>query len=377
MDFVQKLHELATQIPRLEQQGLIKTQASTKQALVLPFISALGYNVFDPGEVTPEFVAEMDVQQGNYADYAVMRDGKPIIVFECKSLQTDLNQLQPVALDRYFTFTEARIGVLTNGLAYEFYTDLDAQSSRDEMPFLVFNILDSTSHEMMKLFTRQSFDLETITSIPLDLKYTSVIKQLIADEMSQPSERLVNYFASQVYSGPLSPARQTQFADIIQHAWREILGAPAMIEEAPAPVQAVATPPKWPRAEATPTASNPPTPAPKPASPPPFPDTKTILADPGLEAFRIIREIAQSVVSNKHIVMRDAQGYCYLVHNNGSRRRVAICRVYINGGQKMLGLFDEHQEEHQFPLERVEDLRGYTDQLKAIVRYYDRMLEMG
>lgn len=395
MDFVQKLHELATQIPRLEQRGLIKTQEGTKQALILPFISALGYSVFDPDEVTPELPEDVSIRQGEKADYAILRDGKAIMVFECKSLQTDLNQVQPAALPRYFATTDTRIGVLTNGVVYEFYTDLDTPGRMDEVPFLIFTIQDSTTQmgEMMKLFTRQSFDLETITSIAIDLKYTNLIKQVIADEMKQPGEALVQYFASQVYSIPLTPARQAQFADIIQHAWLELLGQPDESSEPPPMAvlveEAMPSLPKWPRAEAAPTPVK--TPAAEPvasasgsrmvaaaakATPPPFPDTKTILSDPGLEAFRIIREIAQNAVGNKHVLMRDAQGYCYLVHNNGTRRRVAICRLYLNGGQKMLGLFDEHQEEHQFPLERIEDLREYTEQIRAIVRYCDAMLEM-
>jgi hypothetical protein len=269
----------------------------------------------------------------------------------------------------------------------------------DESPFLVFDLLDSTIQigEMMKLFTKQSFDREMITSIAIELKYTSLIKQLIIDEMKQPSEILVRHFASQVYSGPLSPARQTQFADIIQQAWQDLIGVPSVpgataVPPAALPVEKVAappSPPRWPRNGASasaPAADRPITPGatngsrPVTASSPKtssvFPDTKTILADPGLEAFRIIREIAQSVVGSKHVLMRDGQGYCYLVHNNGSRRRVAICRLYLNGASKMIGLFDEHQQEHQFALQSIEDLHQYAQQLRAIVRYYDQMLEM-
>lgn len=87
MDLIDKLREMSLRIPA--QIGHIQTEEATKNAFVLPFINALGYNVFDPTEVVPEFTADVGIKKGEKVDYSIMKDGKPIILFECKwSVQT-------------------------------------------------------------------------------------------------------------------------------------------------------------------------------------------------------------------------------------------------------------------------------------------------
>ena len=81
MDFADRIRELAGRIP--QQLAHIRTEEATKNALVMPFISALGYNVFDPLEVTPELDADVGVKKGEKVDYAILKEGKPIILFEC------------------------------------------------------------------------------------------------------------------------------------------------------------------------------------------------------------------------------------------------------------------------------------------------------
>jgi hypothetical protein len=387
MEYIEKLQELATYIPRLEQQGLVKTEAGTKQALVLPFIGALGYNVFDPSEVTPELLADPGARKGEQADYAILRDGQPSMVFECKALSVDLSDVQPSILSRYFMTAGARIGVLTNGVVYEFYTDLEAQNRMDASPFLIFSLLDMQLAEMMKLFTKAAFNLETITSIAIHLKYTEIMKKLIAAEMAQPSDAFVRFFAGQIHAGELSPERLAQFAEMIQQVWEDMTKAPESEPESSTftnietrPAVKSRTQPELPPAPATfsvlDTKVTPPT-MPTPAAvAPPVPEKQASSRNPGLDAFKVIREIVHSVVSTNHVLMRDAQGYCYLVHNNGSRRRIAICRLYADDDQQYVSLFDEHQAEHQFPIENAKTLYQYSEQLKAIVRYYDQVIDV-
>lgn len=124
MDFIDRLRELAARLPK--QRDMIQTEEATKNALIMPFISALGYNVFDPTEVTPELCADVGVKKGEKVDYAILRDGKPVMLFECKHHTADLGKVHASQLYRYFSVTDARFGVLTNGVVYWFYTDLDA-----------------------------------------------------------------------------------------------------------------------------------------------------------------------------------------------------------------------------------------------------------
>lgn len=48
----------------------------------MPFISALGYDVFNPTEVIPEFTADVGTKKGEKVDYAIKKDDKIIILIE-------------------------------------------------------------------------------------------------------------------------------------------------------------------------------------------------------------------------------------------------------------------------------------------------------
>jgi hypothetical protein len=157
MEVAEKIRELAARIP--QQMAHIKTEEACKNALIMPFINALGYNVFDPREVTPELVADVGTKKGEKVDYAVLRDGKPIILFECKGCDCNLDTAHASQLYRYFSVTDARFGVLTNGIAYRFFSDLDAPNKMDSKPFLEINMLaldDLAVAELQKFSQRVS-----------------------------------------------------------------------------------------------------------------------------------------------------------------------------------------------------------------------------
>jgi predicted type IV restriction endonuclease len=122
MDFIDRIRELASRAPK--QLPHIQTEEATKNALVMPFIGALGYNVFDPTEVTPELTADVGIKKGEKVDYAILQDGQPIMLFECKWHGAELKDGHASQLYRYFSVTHARFGVLTNGIIYRFFTDL-------------------------------------------------------------------------------------------------------------------------------------------------------------------------------------------------------------------------------------------------------------
>src|SRR5215211_5202555 len=124
MDFTERIRDLSLHLQK--QLPHIQTEEATKNALIMPFISALGYNVFDPTEVTPELIADVGVKKGEKVDYAILKDGKPIILFECKCCGTNLNDVHASQLYRYFSVTDARFGILTDGVVYHFFTDLEA-----------------------------------------------------------------------------------------------------------------------------------------------------------------------------------------------------------------------------------------------------------
>jgi hypothetical protein len=163
MDFSEQLQSLAKKIA--QQSSMITTEEATKNAFVMPFLNrVLGYDVFDPTEVIPEFTADTGIKKGEKVDYAILKDGQVQILVECKKYSEKLSAKHSGQLFRYFSVTNARIGILTNGAQYEFYTDLDAPNKMDEKPFLTLDLEDIDEHvvpEVLKL-TKTSFDVEII-----------------------------------------------------------------------------------------------------------------------------------------------------------------------------------------------------------------------
>jgi len=153
MELLDKLNSMAAKI---RQQGAaIQTEEATKNAFVMPFIhSVLGYDVFDPTEVIPEYVCDVGTKKGEKIDYAILKGGDVQILVECKKIGEALNLNHAGQLFRYFHVTNARIAILTNGQVYKFFTDLDAPNKMDEKPFLELDLLDIDAHvvpELVKL----------------------------------------------------------------------------------------------------------------------------------------------------------------------------------------------------------------------------------
>lgn len=188
MDFIDRIRELSARIPK--QLELIQTEEATKHALVMPFIAALGYDVFDPTEVVPELNADVGTKKGEKVDYAIRKDSQIIMLWECKATTCDLGQAHASQLYRYFSVTEARFSVLTNGIVYWFYTDLDAPNKMDSKPFFEFNMLDIREQDVeeLKKFTKSAFDLDGILTTASELKYTREIKRILAEQLQEPSE---------------------------------------------------------------------------------------------------------------------------------------------------------------------------------------------
>ena len=117
MDFKDSIKQLSERISKVKER--IATEEATKNALIMPFIQMLGYDVFNPLEVVPEMDCDLVKKKGEKIDYAIMKDGEPIMLFECKHWQQDLD-LHSTQLQKYFVASKAKFGVLTNGIVYRF-----------------------------------------------------------------------------------------------------------------------------------------------------------------------------------------------------------------------------------------------------------------
>ncbi len=225
MDFIDQIRSIATRI--MNTKDMIQTEEATKNAMVMPFIQALGYNVFDPLEVTPELIADVGTKKGEKVDYAILREGKPIILFECKKCGGDLNINHASQLFRYFHVTEARFGILTNGIVYRFFTDLERPNKMDEKPFFEFNILTFREQDIeeLKKFAKSTFDLERILTTANELKYIRAIQNVLSDWMAAPSEDFVRLASAEFLIGKrFTPAVKDQFTQITKRAFHQLIG---------------------------------------------------------------------------------------------------------------------------------------------------------
>lgn len=218
MDFKDSIKQISERIEKIKDN--LPTEEATKNALVLPFISALGYDVFNPLEVLPEMTCDIGTKKGEKIDYAIFKDGKPVILIECKHWQQDLN-LHDNQLLRYFTVSRARFGVLTNGIVYRFYTDLVESNIMDSKPFLEVNMLDlkDTQIEELKKFHKSYFDVDSILSSASTLKSTTEMKSVISDELTNPSNDFIRYLCRKIdMPGQITAKVIEQYTPIVRTA---------------------------------------------------------------------------------------------------------------------------------------------------------------
>lgn len=222
MDFKDLIAQLQERIIKL--QSSIGTEEATKNAFIMPFLTTLGYDVFNPMEVVPEYTCDIGTKKGEKIDYAIMKDDEPIILVECKHCEQNLN-LHDNQLLRYFNVSKAKFGILTNGIIYRFYTDLEKPNVMDEKPFLEINLIEPKDHliEELRKFHKSYFDVTNIMATASEMKYTSELKQLIIREFANPAPDLVKYFARQVYEGMITPKVLDQFTYLTKRSIQQVI----------------------------------------------------------------------------------------------------------------------------------------------------------
>jgi hypothetical protein len=360
MEFVERLNALSAKI---RQQGpAIQTEEATKIAFVMPFInSVLGYDVFDPSEVTPEYICDVGTKKGEKIDYAIMKNGEIQILIECKKIGEPLHINHASQLFRYFHVTTARISILTNGQVYRFFTDLDAPNKMDDKPFLELDLLDLDEHALPELqkLTKSAFDVDSIISAAGELKYVGQIKKEMASQFSQPNDDFVKFFAARVYDGIITQKVREQFATLTRKAAIQFLGdqindrLKSAMSGAVEPSYAMQFVESSPVAETTEDSAE--------------DQIQTTLEE--LEGFHIVKAIVRAVVDAKRIVHRDTKSYFGVLLDDNNRK--PICRLHFNRSQKYIGLFDADKNETRHPISSLDEIYGFAEQLKGSVSLYE------
>lgn len=362
MEFGERLNALAAKIR--EQVGAIETEEATKNAFIMPFLnSVLGYDVFNPTEVVPEFVADVGVKKGEKIDYAIMRDGSVQILVECKRIGDPLSLEHASQLYRYFAVTNARIALLTNGLVYKFYTDLDAKNRMDSTPFLVLDLsdIDPAAVPELRKLTKDEFDLDSVLNAAESLKFVSAIKREIAAQFREPSDDWVKFFTSRVYEGAFTQRVREQFQSLVQKASTQFLTDQVNSRLKTALGSETYTSISDP--DSTPAANT------GAAAAPTGNDRGIVTTSTELSGYAIVKAIGCSEVKPDRIVGRDSKSYFAILLDDNNRKPIA--RLHFNSEDRLyVGLLDEAKVEIRHPIGSLDEIYTFSDEIRDAIHRY-------
>lgn len=352
MDLKDQLRLLSERAQKTQEK--ITTEEATKNAIVLPFLQALGYDIFDPTEIVPEYTTDIGTKKGEKIDYAILRDNKPVIIIECKHWQQKV-ELHNNQLIRYFSVSEAKFGILTNGFVYQFFSDLVEQNKMDGTPFFEIDIRDFKENQIeeLKKFHKDVFDPSSITNSASELKFTNEIKHYLSIELTNPTQDFVKYFASKVYPGKVTSRIMEQFTILTKKSVQQyisdlitdrlktaLIKEDTAIKEQDANAGTVQLIEKEPKIETT---------------------------EIEKEGFLIVKTILRQKIDSSRITYRDSQSYFAIFLDDNNRK--TICRLYLNGGKKFFSHidYDDNKKEIKVEIQSLDEIYSMQEILFAVI----------
>ncbi|MEG3136233.1 type I restriction enzyme HsdR N-terminal domain-containing protein [Rouxiella sp. T17] len=358
MEILEKLDLLSEKVK--QQASFIQTEEATKSAFVMPFINqVLGYDVFDPVEVIPEFICDVGIKKGEKIDYAIKKNNEIQILIECKKIGEPLNVGHASQLFRYFHVTSARISILTNGQVYKFFTDLDAPNKMDEKPFLELDLLNidyNVAPELLKL-TKGAFDVDSIVNAAGELKYVSQIKKIISSQFQNPEDDFVKLVASKVYDGILTQKVKDLFFTLTKKSLTQWLNdqvnerLKSAISSNPQPeIKEEATAVNLEKESMT-------------------EDEDGVITTPEeIEGYHIVKSIIRTILPADRVTYRDTKSYFGILIDDNNRR--PVCRLHLNRSQMYIGLFDQNKKETRHPIGSLDEIYNFSDALSETAASY-------
>lgn len=364
MDFSDKIKQFSKRAEAIK--GNLTTEEATKTALIMPFFSLLDYDVFNPLEFIPEFVSDVGTKKGEKVDYAIMKDNKAVILIEAKSVNDTLTK-HDAQLFRYFTVTEAKFAILTNGIVYKFYTDLEEKNKMDEKPFLEINILDMTDAQIVELkkFTKDSFDIDTIFNTASELKYTSLIKSQLANQLNNPTDDFIRFLINDFYSGVKTSSVVEKFKPIVKKSFQQFVNdfmndkiksilannEEKQVEEVTEDIEATVEI----------DAKN-------------IEENRVVTTEEEIQGINIVKSILSEIVPIEDITYKDVERYCGILYKNNTRKW--ICRLYFNSNKKSIVIAGEDKKATRYYIENINDIYKYKNELIESLNGYLQEVEI-
>ncbi|MFC3418058.1 type I restriction endonuclease [Salinicoccus hispanicus] len=349
-DFAQKLDLLSKRVEKLKEN--VSTEEATKTALILPFFQTLGYDVFNPLEFTPEFIADVGIKKGEKVDYAIIDNEAPTILIECKSVNEMLTN-HDSQLFRYYGTSTSKFGILTNGIEYRFFTDLEKPNRMDAKPFLIFDILDLREHQVKEIFkfTKENYNVDNISSSAYELKYVNLIKSFFNTQLENPSEEFVKFILNGVYDGVKTKTVLDRFTPTVKNTLNMIInekvtdklnaalnssgGTDVKIKEEIIEKEELVE----------------------------KKEDLIVTTPEELESYAMVKVASTDVIEAKRIFYRDNRSYFNILVDDNIRKWVA--RIYFSRSKNVFTLNDEEKTTIEF--ENPIDLLQYRDKINEVV----------
>lgn len=342
MEFEENLKEFTERVKKLK--NLINTEEATKTSLIMPFFSLLGYDVFNPNEFTPEYVADVGIKKGEKVDYAITINNQITILIEAKSVNENL-QKHDSQLFRYFGTTTAKIAILTNGIKYKFYTDLDEINKMDSTPFLEVDLLDlkETDISELKKFCKENFDINTVINTASNLKYASSIEKILSEEFSNPSDDFIKLILNKgIYDGVKTQNVIDKYKPIlkksISHYINDLINQRLQNAINSSSVEV--------SEELTIDSSE---------------ESGIVTTNEELESYYIVKSILSEIVNPTDLYYKDTYSYFGVLYENKVTKW--ICRVFLKENVKFVVIPDEDKKDIRYEIENVTDIYKLKDKL--------------
>lgn len=366
MDFKDLIKQFSGRALNLMPQ--LQTEEATKNALIMPFLQLLGYDVFNPFEVVPEFVADIGIKKGEKVDYVILKDNLPIMLIECKHYKEKLDPHNS-QLFRYFHVSKAKFAILTNGINYRFYTDLIETNKMDEKPFFEFNIIDikEVETEELKKFHKSYFNIEEIVTTASELKYTGEIKTILHNEFKAPSANFVRYFAKQIYGGAITEKVLATFTELTKRSLTQFVND-TISDRLKFALDQQNTTVTITTNESTPNNSQ------ENGETNDNKDSRIVTTEEEMEGFFIVKSILRKSVVANRIFPRDTISYFGILLDDNNRK--PLCRLWFNGSKKYLGIFDANKKETKILLNSLDDIFEYAEELNKTIELYEATMSV-
>ena len=354
MDFAEEITALAAKARK--EKGKLVNEAVTKTALVLPFIKALGYDVFNPSEVVAEFTADVAGRKGEKVDFSIMHDGKPSILIECKCCGDTLCADRQEQLHRYFLTVDARIAILTDGVRYLFFSDTDEDKKMDSRPFMELNLdnVDNTLIPELRKLCKGKFDLETALETANQLKYNREFKQLLSKQLSTDAitDNFVDFFIRETYSGKVTKNVREMFRGWVHRSFSEFIA-----EQLDERIKAVRANLQKEKEDVQPEEAV-------------DPKSQIETTPDEWKAFYLVKSILMGTVDSDRVMIRDAVNYCSVLLDDSNRN--PLIRFYFNDPDKMrIELYDDQKKRIPHDITKVDDILFHAEAIRATALRYE------